>query len=392
MFTRLIKVFWNVFVKIILTIYVNMEGFVETYLTHDFDNQEPKDIPDTNEPVWILGKKFSAKDELELIRREVQSIIWCTYRRGFVPIGEPGLTTDKGWGCMLRCGQMVLAQALINLHLGRDWYWTPETKDPTYLQIVTRFEEKRQAPFSIHQIALMGASEGKEVGEWFGPNTVAQVLKKLLIYDAWSDLVIHVALDNMVVKNDILDLCSSEASWKPLFLIIPLRLGLNTVNPIYVDNLKTCLSLPQSLGIIGGKTNQALYLFGYVGDDILYLDPHTTQKSGSIENKLTEEQQEMDNSYHCKYASRMPILNMDPSVAVCFLCTNQTDFDSLCKDIQNDVREYGQQSLFEICDNKPEEWVESNKSLESGNDHENINSFIKVSRNLDSEDEFELLG
>lgn len=50
-------------------------------------------------------------------------------------------------------------------------------RDPTYLQIVTRFEEKRQAPFSIHQIALMGASEGKEVGEWFGPNTVAQVLK-----------------------------------------------------------------------------------------------------------------------------------------------------------------------------------------------------------------------
>lgn len=80
--------------------------------------------------------------------------------------------------------------------------------------------------------------------------------------------------------------------------------------------LQTCLSLPQSLGIIGGKTNQALYLFGYVGDDILYLDPHTTQKSGTIENKATEEQQEMDNSYHCKYASRMPIINMDPSVAV----------------------------------------------------------------------------
>lgn len=39
-----------------------MEGFVETYLTHDFDNQEPKDIPETNEPVWVLGKKFSAKD------------------------------------------------------------------------------------------------------------------------------------------------------------------------------------------------------------------------------------------------------------------------------------------------------------------------------------------
>lgn len=27
----------------------------------------------------------------------------------------------------------------------------------------------------------MGASEGKEVGQWFGPNTVAQVLKYIFI-------------------------------------------------------------------------------------------------------------------------------------------------------------------------------------------------------------------
>lgn len=50
-------------------------------------------------------------------------------------------------------------------------------RDPTYLKIVNRFEDSRKSPFSIHQIALMGDSEDKRVGEWFGPNTVAQVLK-----------------------------------------------------------------------------------------------------------------------------------------------------------------------------------------------------------------------
>lgn len=58
--------------------------------------------------------------ELDMIRRDIRSMLWFTYRKGFIPIGgcSSTFTSDKGWGCMLRCGQMVLAQALITLHLG----------------------------------------------------------------------------------------------------------------------------------------------------------------------------------------------------------------------------------------------------------------------------------
>jgi cysteine protease ATG4 len=131
-----------------------------------------------NTPFPSYSHLHKSVPELDIIRQDVLSKLWFTYRKNFVPIGgDEGLTTDKGWGCMLRCGQMVLAQALITLHLGRNWMWEPETRDPTYLNILSKFMDKRQAPFSIHQIAMMGVSENKEVGQWFGPNTVAQVLK-----------------------------------------------------------------------------------------------------------------------------------------------------------------------------------------------------------------------
>ena len=185
----------------------------------------------------------------------------------------------------------------------------------------------------------MGQSEGKPVGSWFGPNTVAQVIRRLALYDDWSSLCVYVAMDNTIVVEDIERLCtqpiphpsatstttghsgedddvdvdsplpslssiivgkdllssvhlrsffpsspssSSSSShpprpWHPLLLIIPLRLGLTEMNPMYVEPLKACLSLPQSIGIVGGTPNHAHFFVGFVGDQLFFLDPHTTQ-------------------------------------------------------------------------------------------------------------------
>ncbi|XP_065207751.1 cysteine protease ATG4B [Planococcus citri] len=380
-----------------------MDLMFEAYLTHESTSQpEPDDIPHTKDPVWILGKKYNAIKELEEIRRDIRSRLWFSYRKGFVSIGDTGITSDKGWGCMLRCGQMVIAQALLFLHLGREWRWTPASKDETYLRIIRLFEDVRCVPYSIHQIALTGASEGKQVGEWFGPNTIAQVLKKLAAYDQWNSIVLHVALDNVLVTNEVKRLCrqtsrndvdlfsestsdkskiKSNSPWKPLVLIIPLRLGITDINPIYFNAFKACFTFQQSLGIIGGKPNHALYFIGCVGNEVIFLDPHTTQPFGSVQYKQKEQERKTDCTYHCQNASRLPLVQMDPSVAACFLCRVESEFDSLCELIKENLLSTTNQPLIEICEER-DHWRTTTNPQDSFN-------VLDLS---DSSDDFEFLG
>lgn len=392
-----------------------MDMMFEAYLTQESGHLEPEDIPHTKDPVWILGKKYSAVHDLEQIRRDIRSRLWFSYRKGYVPIGDTGLTSDKGWGCMLRCGQMLLAQALLFLHLGRDWVWSPSTKDRTYLRILRMFEDRRSASYSIHQIALTGASEGKEVGEWFGPNTVAQVLRKLSVYDEWSSLAIHVALDNTLVTSEVRQLCTSGFSgrgmsegreqrvgmgrmrrptgsfWRPLLLVIPLRLGISEINPVYIQGLKTCFTFPQSVGVIGGKPNHALYFIGCVGNDVIFLDPHTTQQIGFINNKDEDHEKKTDCSFHCQQASRLHILNMDPSVAVSFFCRTESEFDALCKQITECLVLPEKQPLFEICENRQESWTPQEDTAQEALGATAC-SFYSDRQFDDSDEDFELLG
>lgn len=56
-------------------------------------------------------------------------------------------------------------------------------------------------------------------------------------------------------------------------------------------------------------------MFFTVGNDVIFLDPHTTQQIGMLPNKDIETELKIDQSYHCQQINRLPILNMDPSLA-----------------------------------------------------------------------------
>lgn len=93
--------------------------------------------------------------------------------------GTKALTSDAGWGCMLRTGQCVLGNALVRLHLGRAWRVDHSPRDEGYRRILTWFLDDPSVlcPFSVHRMALVGRELGKEVGEWFGPSTAAGAIR-----------------------------------------------------------------------------------------------------------------------------------------------------------------------------------------------------------------------
>lgn len=388
--------------------------------------------------VWILGNQYNSLEDEAL--EDIRSRIWITYRKGFPRIGGSGPTSDYGWGCMLRCGQMVVAQALINKHFGREWRWKSKkemikrNEYRTYLKILSLFLDQKGAPYSIHQIAQMGASEGKPVGNWFGPNTVAQTLKKLAEYDNWNHLAIHVALDNLVIIDDIKackfshpqkniseqfhtgtenSACSSvEKKWTDLLLFIPLRLGLSELNLLYHEPLKKTFHIKQSLGIIGGRPNHALYFVGYVGEELIYLDPHTTQPTIDLdlESLLKNPQVDLadidfdDSSYHVENSQRMPFNHLDPSIALCFHFPTEEDFDSWCSEAR-DLLIKDCQPLFELFKERPFHMKSISTAVDSrqapteydiGNctPEHLIPNFCEVEKSVlstSSDDEFEIL-
>jgi len=81
--------------------------------------------------------------------------------------------------------------------------------------------------------------------------------------------------------------------------------------------------MPQSLGIIGGRPRRSHYFIGCHGDELLYLDPHEVQPA------LTAQSPEVATCHFTRNIRTTPLLGIDPSLALGFLCTSSSEFDDL---------------------------------------------------------------
>ncbi|KAK7815137.1 hypothetical protein U0070_007802 [Myodes glareolus] len=138
-------------------------------------------------------------------------------------------------------------------------------------------------------------------------------------------------------------------AWKPLLLIVPLHLGINQINPVYIEAFKECFKMPQSLGALGGKPNNAYYFIGFLGDELIFLDPHTTQTFVDTEESEIVD----DQTFHCLQSpQQMSILNLDPSVALGFFYKEEKDFDNWCSLVQKEILKENLR-MFELVQKHP---------------------------------------
>jgi len=275
-------------------------------------------------PIYMMGKAYerdkestSSTPSFSTFIQDFSSLLWFSYRKDFTCMENTQFTSDAGWGCMLRSGQMVLGQALVS-NLG--------DKKVTKQEIVRWFADTsdKDAPFSIHAIAQAGVRFGKAIGEWFGPSTIANVLRDLVAAHKPSNLCVYVSDDGAIYIDKVTKLATSDGGggWTPVLIIIPLRLGLDTMNEIYYPAILETFKYSQSLGIIGGKPRASLYFVAAQDDSVFYLDPHAVQATATVELK--------PDTYHCGVPKKAHVSEIDPSLALAFYCRDKAQFDDFC--------------------------------------------------------------
>lgn len=304
---------------------------------------------------------------------DFEARVWLTYRSNFAAIpksqdphaatamsfsvrlrsqlsNQGGFSSDTGWGCMIRSGQSLLANALQVLRLGRDWR---RGQDPEgERRLLSLFADDPKAPFSIHRFVEHGAAAcGKHPGEWFGPSATARCIQALSNGYEDAGLRIYITGDGSDVYEDSFMKTAKDAkgSFHPTLVLVGIRLGIDRVTPVYWEALKASLQLSQSIGIAGGRPSASHYFVGTQGSYFFYLDPHNTRPFLPLHSDLSDYTQDDLDSCHTRRLRRLHVKEMDPSMLIAFLIRDEADW----RNWRKAVTEVHGKPVIHVADSEP---------------------------------------
>lgn len=317
----------------------------------------PNNAPDT--PPESAGGSFSSSGRTGTddgngwppkFVTDFDSRFWMTYRNEFKPIprsanpkatssmslsmrikyqlgDQGGFSSDSGWGCMIRSGQSLLANAIGIVNLGREWRRGQRKTEE--IEILRRFADDPAAPYSIHNFVSCGSSKcGKYPGEWFGPSATSQCIKALA--DKYEpNMRVYMTADSPDVYEDsfMATAKSDGGIFKPTLILISTRLGIDKITQVYWEALISALQMPQSAGIAGGRPSSSHYFVGSQGNFLFYLDPHHTRAALPYKEDTYDYTAEEIDSCHTSRLRRLHVQEMDPSMLIGFIIRSEKEWE-----------------------------------------------------------------
>ncbi|OTA98581.1 hypothetical protein M426DRAFT_69498 [Hypoxylon sp. CI-4A] len=280
---------------------------------------------------------------------DFESRIWMTYRSEFNPIAKSqdpkalsalsfsmrlksqlsdqnGFASDSGWGCMIRSGQSLLANAMLVNSLGRDWRRGTSSEEEK--KLLSLFADDARAPYSIHNFVRHGADAcGKYPGEWFGPSATARCIQALTNENEPELRIFSTGDGADVYEDNFMKVAKPDGKeFHPTVILVGTRLGIDKITPVYWEALTASLQMPQSIGIAGGRPSSSHYFIGVQGLHFFYLDPHFTRPALPYHDDPNDYTKDEVDTCHTRKLRRIHVKEMDPSMLIGFLIRNEEDW------------------------------------------------------------------
>ena len=325
------------------------------------------------------------------INNSIFSFIYMSYRSGFFNMNYLGIgdcTSDSGWGCMLRCCQMMLSRGFIKLKLKENLNNSeknnkiiidnsknniinikkeilnlfydgklPYNKVRSNLYLTHFFQLYQQLadingfetniseiipPYSIYTLCYLGNCKGIYTSDIRMIKCFLKINE--LLFDSLimihfenghvskKDLIEKFLLINNIKKdfefNNIYKYNKKDYKFnKPGLIFISFRLGLQNLDESYYNIIPLIFSkIHNNIGFVSGKKNRAYYFIGCNGDGkIIFVDPHFNQKVEDNDKLL---------SYNIQDLFLLNIKELSGELTLGIAISNLDDFKILMNDLE----------------------------------------------------------